>query len=102
MSVELSKKQIDWLFLYVRGKNVTYLDLQHELVDHFATAIEEDMMDDSIISFRSSLRNVASRFPDSEFDQFVKNKRKEIHKYCLLYTSPSPRDATLSRMPSSA
>ena len=27
----------------------------------------------------------------------------EIGKYyCLLYTSPSPRDATLSRMPSSA
>ena len=24
------------------------------------------------------------------------------HEYCLLYTSPSPRDATLSRMPSSA
>ena len=24
------------------------------------------------------------------------------HNYCLLYTSPSPRDATLSRMPSSA
>ena len=26
----------------------------------------------------------------------------EIAKTCLLYTSPSPRDATLSRMPSSA
>ena len=26
----------------------------------------------------------------------------EEHNYCLLYTSPSPRDATLSRMPSSA
>ena len=25
-----------------------------------------------------------------------------IAKFCLLYTSPSPRDATLSRMPSSA
>ena len=25
-----------------------------------------------------------------------------LSKYCLLYTSPSPRDATLSRMPSSA
>ena len=24
------------------------------------------------------------------------------HQACLLYTSPSPRDATLSRMPSSA
>ena len=29
---------------------------------------------------------------------------KDIHHHmtCLLYTSPSPRDATLSRMPSSA
>ena len=26
----------------------------------------------------------------------------EEYEYCLLYTSPSPRDATLSRMPSSA
>ena len=26
----------------------------------------------------------------------------ELDKICLLYTSPSPRDATLSRMPSSA
>ena len=25
-----------------------------------------------------------------------------LHQLCLLYTSPSPRDATLSRMPSSA
>ena len=35
------------------------------------------------------------------------NKRQLIshlvhHMDCLLYTSPSPRDATLSRMPSSA
>ena len=25
-----------------------------------------------------------------------------LHKFCLLYTSPSPRDRTRSRMPSSA
>ena len=28
--------------------------------------------------------------------------RKSPYWHCLLYTSPSPRDATLSRMPSSA
>ena len=28
--------------------------------------------------------------------------KKDRSKFCLLYTSPSPRDATLSRMPSSA
>ena len=30
-------------------------------------------------------------------------RRMQVRAYnCLLYTSPSPRDATLSRMPSSA
>ena len=28
--------------------------------------------------------------------------KKALDQVCLLYTSPSPRDATLSRMPSSA
>ena len=28
--------------------------------------------------------------------------KEEIDKFCLLYTSPSPRDGLLSRMPSSA
>ena len=28
--------------------------------------------------------------------------KSHMKLYCLLYTSPSPRDATLSRMPSSA
>ena len=35
----------------------------------------------------------------SNFQRQFANKRNNV---CLLYTSPSPRDATLSRMPSSA
>ena len=35
--------------------------------------------------------------------QLINMRRRDFHGYtCLLYTSPSPRDATLSRMPSSA
>ena len=51
-------------------------------------------------------------FDDPEFDPFSQDKSKrrvqqqkrsdEGELICLLYTSPSPRDATLSRMPSSA
>ena len=36
------------------------------------------------------------------FQQIYKDGSDEVRKACLLYTSPSPRDATLSRMPSSA
>ena len=35
-----------------------------------------------------------------DVDQIIKNLNKEYP--CLLYTSPSPRDGLLSRMPSSA
>ena len=34
--------------------------------------------------------------------QYEQNYKKVNNSTCLLYTSPSPRDATLSRMPSSA
>ena len=49
---------------------------------------------------------------DNEIDQMFKKafqaQKKNVFvqeasdSFCLLYTSPSPRDATLSRMPSSA
>ena len=35
-------------------------------------------------------------------DLLIKNNRNEFNGFCLLYTSPSPRDRTRSRMPSSA
>ena len=35
-------------------------------------------------------------------NQISKNQIKPRDRYCLLYTSPSPRDRTRSRMPSSA
>ena len=41
----------------------------------------------------------------ASIDNCVEKIERQIHKYktrCLLYTSPSPRDRTRSRMPSSA
>ena len=35
-------------------------------------------------------------------DEELDGKGEELHEGCLLYTSPSPRDRTRSRMPSSA
>ena len=37
-----------------------------------------------------------------DYQDVGKNFAKEARKACLLYTSPSPRDGLLSRMPSSA
>ena len=46
----------------------------------------------------TSLATYLSRF----LGAFTSEKISEKSKICLLYTSPSPRDDELSRMPSSA
>ena len=51
--------------------------------------------------FVQKRRKIAKKY-DQSFSNFDKLKTPEIINSCLLYTSPSPRDATLSRMPSSA
>ena len=38
----------------------------------------------------------------AQFEVIILDKNKIYHKFCLLYTSPSPRDKRQSRMPSSA
>ena len=40
---------------------------------------------------------IGKRFKDNGY-----RKPKALINFCLLYTSPSPRDGLLSRMPSSA
>ena len=46
------------------------------------------------------MQNIAMENNLSETAFFI--EEGDIYYICLLYTSPSPRDATLSRMPSSA
>ena len=57
---------------------------------------------------KEAFRGNGSQSPEQKEINALRKKVKqleqerEILKNCLLYTSPSPRDATLSRMPSSA
>ena len=37
-----------------------------------------------------------------DLSKYIKGGKDGEHQICLLYTSPSPRDWTISRMPSSA
>ena len=54
-----------------------------------------------VFKFREvTLESNATESCSKRFDMVMRNTRKLYP--CLLYTSPSPRDATLSRMPSSA
>ena len=56
-----------------------------------------------IQAFQLSLAHMQKQFPSTSEDELqVVSGPSYTPNPCLLYTSPSPRDATLSRMPSSA
>ena len=55
-----------------------------------------------LVTFHEYGHFIVARLCNVKVLKFSVGFGKAIFKYCLLYTSPSPRDATLSRMPSSA
>ena len=68
--------------------------IDKEIVDMLAMRIVEC----SEVPYASPL--VLVKKPDGSYRVCV--NFKDLNKICLLYTSPSPRDGLLSRMPSSA
>ena len=69
----------------------------------------DEGLSSSTFGFAGRGAEMAGEIANSIFKPFFLNKdplyrEKHWHEYriCLLYTSPSPRDATLSRMPASA
>ena len=57
-----------------------------------------------IVQFVGTVRNQTKgkKVLRLDFEAYEPMAIKEMTKICLLYTSPSPRDRTRSRMPSSA
>ena len=76
-----------------------------QLVDSLNKAIDESLTERNkpefkkVKGFHPSYTNQCSRYWYYMFDGVSVTPD---FRACLLYTSPSPRDATLSRMPSSA
>ena len=66
---------------------------QRTAYENFGAQINYDELDRLTQDFASYLQNVLG---------FNKGDRVAVMMPCLLYTSPSPRDGLLARMPSSA
>ena len=74
---------------------LVHSDEASPLIDYMATS--------SVLQVRSDCAvQVLQEFLCSETADEADNTAVHLYKHCLLYTSPSPRDRTRSRMPSSA
>ena len=119
ISPEENQYQADLAFTISKKKDVDFIGIQslekikkEKLKSRFAMFTLKDSkpgeplllhdepiyLDDKIIG-RSTSGNYSFNFKKNLVFGYINN---DLSNDCLLYTSPSPRDATLSRMPSSA
>ncbi len=76
----LSKEEIDYLFLFCRRHFVEYYDVQVELVDHLANAVEAQMQKDAKLSFEKAVEKVHKDFGVMGFAPLVAEKQKLAEK----------------------
>ena len=76
----LTKEQIAALFIFTDKKMVRWYDLQTELVDHLATAIERKMSENPTCSFEDALAYVYAGFGIFGFAKIVQMKEVQLRK----------------------
>ena len=79
----LSPEQIQVLFDFTKKKYVHFYDLQSEIVDHLAAAIEEKMDENNNVSFEEALEKVYNGFGIFGFAHVVREKEKQIDKQAM-------------------
>lgn len=74
----LTQEQIDTLFTFCNKKYVRYYDVQVELIDHLATAIEEKMKTSPGLSFEDALQATYKSFGIFGFAKVVQEKTEAL------------------------
>ncbi len=76
----LTKEQIQYLFAFCRQHYVQYYEVQIELVDHLANAVEIEMKHDAKISFEKAIEKIHRSFGVMGFAPLVAEKQKMAEK----------------------
>jgi len=86
MNRTITTEQSQQLLQFCREQNVEHYDLQIELVDHLASAIEEQWMQCPERSFEAALQKVYKQFGSNGFQEICKTERKALaRKYERLH-----------------
>lgn len=93
---QVTKKQIQALFDFTKSHRIRYYDLQSEVVDHLASAIEAKWADNPALPFQKALEEVYADFGIYGFGKLEQEKReilqtkirRNIWKYVKSFLTP--------------
>src|SRR5690554_2779044 len=78
---KITDEQIEQLFDFTRKHYVEHYDVQVELVDHLANAIETQWAENPNVSFEDALEIEFKKFGVFGFTGLVEQKQNELHKH---------------------
>ncbi len=79
--MKLSAEQIDALFIFIKKHLVEHYDVQVELVDHLANAIEDQWKENPNISFEDALQKEYKNFGVFGFSGLVEQKQAALQNH---------------------
>lgn len=83
---KLTQEQIGQLFEFCQKRKVREFEIQAELVDHLASSIENELEQDTALSFYEALNIAYRKFGENGFAEIIKSKKKAFrHKYNILF-----------------
>lgn len=77
---KLTLEEIDVLYNFCEDQGVRYFDLQIELVDHLAAAIEQEWKVKPKLTFYDALFSIFDKFGATGFQKIKSTKEKEMRK----------------------
>ncbi|WP_319499699.1 hypothetical protein [uncultured Draconibacterium sp.] len=80
MKRTITQEETEQLFQFCRRHYVNHYDIQIELVDHLASAIEEQWEQNPELSFDNGLKNAFKKFGIYGFSKIKKQKEKELKR----------------------
>ena len=80
MNRKITQEESEQLFQFCREQNIEHYDLQVELVDHLASAIEEQWERWPELSFEYALKQAFKKFGTKGFREIFKTRKKELNK----------------------
>ena len=94
-------RDFEWSYIQTPNFDIYFYGDNQDLAE-FTSKVSEEAYEQISTHLAWDLKNRVSILVYNSHNEFQQTNVVGVYMSCLLYTSPSPRDATLSRMPSSA
>ncbi len=78
--MELTKEQIQEIDNYISACGIKFYDVKAELVDHFASILEERLEKEPELDIKKAIIEEHKKFSDQGFKNLLKTKTDAVHK----------------------